>query len=62
MLFITFFLFQRSLSYSEDECAHLRSLFEKSEEDIRDLMDRNEQVNISYIGYLKEECRPDLIM
>jgi len=35
---------QRSLSYSEDECAHLKSLYEKSEEDVKHLMDRNEQL------------------
>lgn len=35
---------QRSLSYSEDECLHFKTLYDKSEEDVRDLMDRNDQL------------------
>ncbi|XP_065066900.1 sarcolemmal membrane-associated protein-like [Rhopilema esculentum] len=45
---------QRSLSYSEDECTHFKSLYEKSEDDIKNLMDHNEQLAQEVHQYRQE--------
>ena len=41
--------FQRSLSYSEDECSQIKNGYDKSENDVRALMNNHEQVNCLYL-------------
>ena len=38
------FYSQRTLSNSEDECTHLRNVYEKSQDELKDLMEKHRQV------------------